>query len=271
MRKYLILFIFISSGVLLIWGVYGSKNSKSIQEKLFSVEKGQNLITISKNLEKEGLIINKFFFEFYVFFAGSQMKLQAGRYYISPAQSASKIAKKIISGDIAKITLTVPEGWNKAMIEKALDLELPGDNLEGYLFPDTYHFPIGVSGKEVVETMTANFSKKTAGLKITKDIIIMASIIEREVRTKEDMELVSGILWKRLEIGMALQVDAKMWTYENRGLPPAPISNPGLESILAAINPKTSPYWYYLSKPDGTTVFSKTLEEHNIARVKYLK
>ncbi|MEK7071677.1 MAG: endolytic transglycosylase MltG, partial [Patescibacteria group bacterium] len=75
----------------------------------------------------------------------------------------------------------------------------------------------------------------------------------------------------RLKVGMPLQVDVAMWTYKNRGLPPAPIANPGLESILAALNPKASPYWYYLSKPDGTTVFSKTLAEHNLARAKYLK
>jgi len=266
-----ILLILFLMGLVLTWGVYAPKNSKLTQEKLFSVEKGQNLVIISKNLQKEGLIINKFFFEFYVFFAGSQMKLQAGQYYISPAESASKIAKKIISGDIAKITLTIPEGWTQKQIEEALDLKLPGENLEGYLFPDTYHFPIGVSGKEVEKTMRANFDKKTTGLKITKDIVIMASLIEKEVRTKEDKELVSGILWKRLGIGMALQVDSAMWTYQNRGLPPAPISNPGLESILAALNPKTSPYWYYLSTPAGQTIFSRTLEEHNIARAKYLK
>jgi UPF0755 protein len=271
MRKYLILLIFILSGVILMWGIYGSKDSKSTGEKLFSVEKGQNLVMISKNLEKEGLIKNKFFFEFYVFFAGSQMKLKAGPYYISPAESTAKIAKKIISGDIAKIILTVPEGWTQKQIEEALSLKLPDEDLEGYLFPDTYHFPIGVSGKEVAETMTANFNKKTEGLKITKDIVIMASIIEKEVRTKEDMELVSGILWKRLGIGMALQVDSAMWTYENRGLPSLPIANPGLGSILAALNPKTSSYWYYLSTPQGQTIFSKTLEEHNIAKAKYLK
>ncbi|MBI2038497.1 MAG: endolytic transglycosylase MltG, partial [Candidatus Nealsonbacteria bacterium] len=210
-------------------------------------------------------------FEFYVFFAGSQMKLQAGQYSISPAESAAEIAKKIISGNTAKITLTVPEGWTQKQIEDALNLKLPGDNLEGYLFPDTYYFPIGVSGKEVAEAMTANFSKKTADLEITKNIVIMASLIEKEVRTKEDMELVSGILWKRLGIGMALQVDSEMWTYKNRGLPSSPISNPGLESILAAINPKASSYWYYLSTPSGQTIFSRTLEEHNIAKAKYLK
>lgn len=258
-------------GVFLVWGVLFPKNSSLKENKIFSVERGQGLFQISKNLEKEGLIGNKLFFSFYIILAGSQGGLQAGEYFISPSENIVKVAEKIISGDTAKITITIPEGWTQAQIEEALNLKLPGDNLQGYLFPDTYHFPLRVSGKEAAETMMANFSKKTAGLKITRDIVIMASLIEKEVRTKEDKELVSGILWKRLKVGMPLQVDVEMWTYENRGLPSSPIANPGIESILAALNPKTSVFWYYLSKPDGTTVFSKTLEEHNIARAKYLR
>lgn len=119
--------------------------------------------------------------------------------------------------------------------------------------------------------MTDNFDKKTADLKITPEIVIAASILEKEVKTKEEKALVSGVLWKRLKVGMPLQVDAAMWTYEHYGLPEKPISNPGLESILAALYPKDSSYWYYLSKPSGETIFTKTLDEHNIAKAKYLK
>ena len=121
----------------------------------------------------------------------------------------------------------------------------------------------------------------------------MASIIEKEVRTSEDKKLVSGILWKRWGIGMPLQADATVVyasgkkngyvtfedlkiqspynTYLHIGLPVGPISNPGLESIVAAIYPQSSDFWYYLSKPSGETVFSKTLAEHNNAKIKYLK
>ncbi|MDP3963476.1 MAG: endolytic transglycosylase MltG [bacterium] len=124
-------------------------------------------------------------------------------------------------------------------------------------------------------------------------IVILASIIEKEVRTQDDMKTVSGILWNRLKIDMPLQVDASIVyvtgkktgevtyddlqinspynTYRNRGLPPAPIANPGLNAIMAAIYPTETDYLYYLSKPTGETVFSRTLQEHNAAKEKYLK
>lgn len=172
-------------------------------------------------------------------------------------------------------------------------------NLEGYLFPDTYEVLASDSLEAVIRKILDHFDKKmTPDLKseIAKqnksifEIITMASLIEKEVRIFEDKKTVSGVLWKRLEIGMPLQVDASIIyitgrdmtreqtyinspynTYKNKGLPPGPISNPGLESILAAVYPTESNYLYYLSTPSGKTIFSRTLEEHNIARNKYLK
>ncbi len=118
-------------------------------------------------------------------------------------------------------------------------------------------------------------------------------MLEREVKSFEDKKLVSGILWKRLEKGIPLQVDATITyisgkkttqipledlqidspynTYKYKGLPLGPISNPGLDSILAAIYPQKNDFWYYLSTPEGKTIFSKTLQEHNLAKTKYLK
>ncbi|MCK4473664.1 endolytic transglycosylase MltG [Candidatus Parcubacteria bacterium] len=152
--------------------------------------------------------------------------------------------------------------------------------LEGFLFPDTYEINPGMGITKIVEKMLNNFDKKLT-LEIRQeiekqnktifDIVTMASLIEKEVKTKQDKELVSGILWKRLEINMPLQVDCELKTYENLGLPIGPICNPGLKSIIAAIEPKHSEYLYYLSTPEGETIFSKTLEEHNIAKAKYLK
>jgi UPF0755 protein len=179
--------------------------------------------------------------------------------------------------------------------------------LQGFLFPDTYRFFKDSTPADIVQKMLGNFDQKLSQnirneiilqRKTIFEIVTMASLIEREVRTPEDKAVVSGILWKRISLGIPLQVDATIVflksdgqsqldhgkvlledlkinspynTYLNRGLPPGPISNPGLASIEAAVYPKTSPYLYYLSAPDGTTIFSKTLDEHNAAKAKYLK
>ena len=134
-----------------------------------------------------------------------------------------------------------------------------------------WKIPYGMALEKVIAIMRNNFDKRTAGLKITPDIITMASLLEKELRTREDKALAAGILWKRLGVGMPLQVDAALWTYENQGLPGTPVSNPGRQSIEAALHPQSSPYWYYLSAPGGKTIFSQTLEEHNIAKARYLK
>ncbi len=175
-------------------------------------------------------------------------------------------------------------------------------SLEGYLFPDTYEIQPSETPRKIVEKMLENFSRKfskefreeTARQKKTVfEIIVMASLLEKEVKTYGDKQIVAGILYKRLEIGMPLQVDATVNyitdknvpavskedtkidspynTYKYRGLPQGPIANPGIESIQAALYPSKSPYLYYLSTPEGKTIFSKTLEEHNRAKAKYLK
>ena len=292
------------------------KDSRFSQGEPFFIDRGQSLFQIAEDLEKEGLIKNKFFFDLYIFIKGVQRKLQAGEYFLSPSESIARIAGKIISGDIAKVVVTIPEGFTVKQIEEKLNLKLPGENLEGFLFPDTYYLPVDVTPEKVVEIMTTNFDKKMAPFKeeiegqgkTIFEIVIMASLLEKEVKTFEDKELVSGILWKRLENGMPLQVDATITyikkttnlegprsfsekgeaygsrisieetkinslfnTYKYLGLPPGPICNPGIDSIKAAIYPKNSDYWYYLSTPEGKTIFSKTLEEHNIAKEKYLR
>jgi UPF0755 protein len=311
MQKYLTPFLIILIIGFLIWEIYLPKNPFG-EGKIFLVEKGQNVFQIAENLEKESLIKNKFFFDFYVLIRGAQNKLQAGEYSFSPSMDITEIAKKIISGDIAKTVVTIPEGFTVKQIEERLGLKLPGENLEGFLFPDTYQFPLRVGGEEVVKEMRDNFEKKlTSELrkeierqgKTIFEVVTMASLIEKEVKTKEDKELVSGILWKRLENKIPLQVDATITyikkttnpegvasrpygariskeetqidspynTYKYLGLPKGPICNPGIVSILAAIYPKNSEYWYYLSTPEGGTIFSKTLEEHNLKKAKYLK
>jgi UPF0755 protein len=297
--SFLLIFLFFVIS-LFYWGIFFPKDKIS-GEKIFIIEKGKGIFQIGKNLEKEGLIKNRIFFFVYLFLIGKEKNLQAGKYYLSSSMNIPQIAQKIIKGEIAKIKVTIPEGFTVKQIEEKLGLKLPGENLEGFLFPDTYEFSIDVSGEEVVKKMKENFERKISPYKeeIEKkgkkleEIVIVASLIEKEVKTKEDKELVSGILWKRLENGIPLQVDATITyitgkkttkipledlqidspynTYKYKGLPPGPICNPGLESILAALYPKDSEYWYYLSNLEGKTIFSKTLTEHNLAKEKYLK
>ena len=174
--------------------------------------------------------------------------------------------------------------------------------LEGYLFPDTYQINKEETIEDIVRKALNNFNekltldlRKETGVqnKTIFEVVTMASLLEKEVKTPEEKKLVSGILWKRLENGVPLQVDATIGyltgkktikilkddmeidslynTYKYSGLPLGPICNPGLESIIAALEPENSNFWYYLSAPEGETYFSETLKEHNIKKAKYLK
>jgi UPF0755 protein len=179
-------------------------------------------------------------------------------------------------------------------------------SLEGFLFPDTYRFEIGSEPGMIIRKMLSNFEDKVwEDLKGRDDWygdLILASYLEKEVPDYEDRRVVAGILFKRLGANVPLQVDATVIyakcgggflncedserlissddlknivstynTYKRQGWTPTPISNPGEEAVKAAINPKPTPYWYYLSaKEDGRTIFSRNLDEHNINRQKYL-
>lgn len=173
--------------------------------------------------------------------------------------------------------------------------------LEGYLFPDTYFFPPNITPEGTVIIILRNFDKKIDGelrQKISQsghgvfEILTMASLIEKEAHNFEDRKLISGILWKRFEKDMLLQVDAPFVyaigkntfqltkkdlnldfpynTYRFKGLPLGPIANPGLESIKAALEPKESEFWYYLSDGFGNVHYSRTFEEHKEKKEKYL-
>jgi len=175
-------------------------------------------------------------------------------------------------------------------------------SLEGYLFPDTYRFFPDASIEDVVDKMLRNFDKKLTDQmrkdikkqdKTIFDIIIMASIVEREVRTEDDRPIVSGIFWKRLEAGQALQadstvnyitgkktpavslddlqIDSAYNTYKYAGLTPGPISNPGIASIVAAIYPEDSEYWYFLTDKEGNVHYAEDFEKHVENKNKYLR
>ncbi|MEK7545567.1 MAG: endolytic transglycosylase MltG [Patescibacteria group bacterium] len=202
------------------------------------------------------------------------------------------------AGESAKPASGLPD-W--AASYPALASRPSDTSLEGYLFPDTYRIYADGGAKAIVRKMLANFEAKLAPElraeiraqgRSVHEIVTMASIIEREVRSDEDRAIVSGIFWKRVDAGRGLEADSTVnyitghskpsvsyeetridhpWnTYKYRGLPPGPIGNPSLSAIVAAIRPKATPYWYFLTDPQSKVYYGKTLEEHAANR-KYLR
>ena len=265
-----------------------------------AIEKGKGLAEISGKLKKEGFIRSKYAFALYARALGKSKKIKYGKYLFNEPVSVFSLISRLTKGEFGfkPIKVTVTEGLTIKDIS-----ELFGDfenfdkeeflgktgKLEGYLFPDTYLFLPFAEMEQIIGTMTDNFKNKAGD--VGKEIVIMASLIEKEVPNSDDRKIVSGILWKRLKLGMALQVDAVFPyitgkqkvlledlkidspynTYLHKGLPPGPISNPGLDAIEAAKNPKETLYLYYLSGNDGKTHFAKTFAEHLKNKEKYLR
>ncbi|MDO8667948.1 MAG: endolytic transglycosylase MltG [bacterium] len=208
------------------------------------------------------------------------------------------------SGDYLGLVQDSIGGWKFSFSKPSFLSDAPKQaNLEGYLFPDTYRIFNDTLAEQVISKMLNNFDKKLtsemrAEIKRQKktiyEIITMASIIEKEVRSTDDMRIVSGIFWNRIKNGQGLEscatlayilgvnklqysladtkIDSPYNTYKYRDLPPGPIANPGLNAIKAAIYPESTAYNYFLSDPaTGQTIYSKTLEEHNLNKFKYLK
>lgn len=253
------------------------------------VDAGSSLQSLALKLEREGVIRSPLAFRMAATILGGERDMKAGSYYLPRPQGPVQLAWRILHAkyDIDTIKITVPEGFTVKEISKLMsDDKFPFfDNElfertapEGYLFPDTYFMPVTATATSTIRTMRDNFISKVFDLmpeieesgRSLEDIVVMASIIEAETNNQPDREIVSGILWKRLSIGMPLQVDAEMGTYEYTGLPPKPIVNPGILSIKAAIHPKASSYLYYLHGRDGKTYYSKTFDEHVENKRKYL-
>jgi len=214
-----------------------------------------------------------------------------------------------------EVTVTIPEGITSLEIDEILadaGVTETGqlaaisarDSLEGYLFPDTYRFHRDTPAAEAVSRLTANFELKAVPIigsdtEASRRAVIVASILEREVRDPADQRIVAGIIGKRMEAGIPLQVDATLCyvkrlesgsescypitrvdltnpspynTYLYRGLPPGPIGNPGASALSASIDPQPSPYWFYLSDPaTSRTIFSSTNDEHEANKDRYLR
>ena len=305
----------------------------------FTVNEGDGLSRIAEQLKSENLIKNELFFIFYVKALGLEKELKAGSYIFNGFMSVPRIVSLLAEGfaEGNDVRVFISEGSNIWEIDRVLfnaGLSGKGDFAgkfyrdEGYLFPDTYLIPSqksirqsaektqnSESATELANKMKNNFKIKTkdilTGLSETKkrEIIIIASILEKEARTENDMRLIAGIIEKRIASGMLLQIDATVSygacqrefkylnismfkycdvsqigvaneiktdsefnTYMRKELPPSPISNPGLKALSAAANPLKSDYLYYLSTRSGDEIiFSKTSEEHAQNRKKYLE
>jgi len=253
------------------------------------VAEGSGLLALSENLEEQNVVRSPFWFRAAAIILGGEREMKAGQYYMERPQSPFLIAWRIHRGhyDVETVKLTVPEGFTVKKISALFDkrfLFFDGAFFEqsapeGYLFPDTYFIPVTATATSTVKIMRDNFIRKIFPVmpeieesgKTLEDIITMASLIEGEANKQEDRVIVSGILWKRLKLGMPLQVDVEMKTYEFPGLPERPINNPGILSIQAAVHPTSTPYLYYLTGNDGKMYYSKTFDEHVANKLKYLK
>jgi len=334
------------AAIVLIAGIIFSVLSSpldSYQEVV--IKEGQGVTNIAEILQENGIINNKLIFIIYTLITGNEKRLQAGRYLFPPRATVPVIVYSMSQGfaESDDLIITIPEGFNVLDIDRRLvsvGLIKEGEfaqkyyQNEGQFFPDTYRienqngpfdktqdYPeqsrtdgnVKIKNsqeiiKEIGEKMAANFIDKAGN--ISKEDLIVASILEKEAKTESDMRLIAGIIKKRLELGMLLQIDATVAygaclrdyrqsaidnepfkycdvsqvpigaeikidgpynTYTRTGLPPGPIASPGVTTIKAALNPIQSDYLYYLSTRDGgQIIFSKTAVEHVANRRKYL-
>jgi UPF0755 protein len=274
---------------------------KGSSDKTFTIPPGSSVLKIGQILYDNNLIRSPRVFQLYVRL--NNISLQAGDYSLSPAK-LPEIAQSLTKGKENEIRVTIPEGYRREQIAEVIESKLgikqtdflaASKGLEGTLFPDTYAFSKDATAQEVVKVMTDTFAKKTGSLNLTKNDIILASIVEREALTVAEKPVVAGILKNRLADGWALEVDATIqyimgksgdwWpvpllgdrkrvspynTYLNRALPPAPIGNPGLVALEAVASPATNPYYFYLHDKSGVIHYATTNAEHEANIAKYI-
>lgn len=305
------------------------RNVSDKYEKSFLIVKGSGVTQIGKKLESEGIIKNALIFRVVTEVAGKTKKIQAGEYTLKSSMTLFEVIEKLVKGP-DEIWVTIPEGFRREEVGRrfaeslsAKDKEVfvaefltSSNGLEGYLFPDTYLFPKTATPAVIVKALKTSFDRRIAGEVTTKlkendrsleDVVILASILERETLTDSEKPIVAGIYYNRLKASWPLQADAtlqyavvekkclsgsdpafwdcKFWrpvtpsdkainsafnTYKFPGLPSSPIASPGLSSIVAAIEPEATDYWFYIHDSKGVIHYAKTLEEHNENIAKFL-
>ena len=314
--------------VFFVWSYYTPLDSDG-EAQTVVIEQGSSKQDIADQLREQDIIRNKLVFSISSFVFSKSLK--AGEYELSSAMSTKDILNELSKGgQEEEIRVVIPEGLNidemdelfveEGLLKKGEFLEeaqisttqafekygaefeflesVNADSLEGFLFPDTYHFFVDATAEDVVEKLLITFKNKTKNLRadipVDQDllwVITIASLVQGEVQTHEDMKLVAGIIENRFQADMPLQLDITLVyitgrrdidpedknirspynTYKNKGLPPGPINNPGWHAIDATLNPTFSDYHFYISTPDIGTIFAETLEEHNANIEKYLR
>lgn len=287
--------------------------SKGSEKHNISINSGLSLMQISSLLKKNNIIRSDNLFRIIVILSGNENSIKAGPYLFDGTENVFTVAKRIIMANygvpIKKITIV--EGMRSRDILNLFRSDFLNLNIteledsllynEGYLFPDTYFIPLSASSDDIIKMLSDNFKRHLSEIDLDKsetskklnEIIIMASIIEGEAKEDADRKIISDILFRRIKIGMPLQVDTTFMyimnkpsseitkadlkidspynTYLNKGLPPTPINNPGIEAINSVMFPTPNKYFYYLSDKDGTMHYAVTFEEHKKNKEKYLR
>ncbi|MGI6548371.1 MAG: endolytic transglycosylase MltG [Bacillota bacterium] len=325
------LFILLAFGIILFLVLYFIMSGLAAPEPgsertvVFQVTPGATAGGIAQDLAEERLIRNQALFVALARYRGVQNSLQAGEYLLGPSMSANDILTRLVRGAVMTYPVTIPEGYTVEEIAARLAAEgicgkeeflaaarqsdlisyLPAeadliDPLEGYLFPDTYHFLRDMDPNQVLQVMWERFEAafkaeyvaraEEIGLTI-HETVTLASIVEKEVMTDSERPLVAAVYHNRLRIGMKLdadptlkyaledrnrplyhsdkEMDSPYNTYRRAGLPPGPICSPGEASLVAALYPADVPYLYFVSRNDGTHDFSETYAEHLIKVNRY--
>lgn len=255
---------------------------------IITIPEGAGLYGLAEKLRTEKVIRSPFWFRIAAITLGGERDMKAGQYYMHRPQNTFVVAWRVFHGDydIETVKLTIPEGFTATDIAGLFDERFQffdrksflSEAPEGYLFPDTYFVPVTATASSTIKLFKDNFTRQISPVMsevefskhTLEEIVTMASLLEAEAKTKEDREMASDILWKRLKLGMPLQVDSETGTYKFIGLPESPINNPGLVSIEAAIHPTSTPYLYFLTGRDGKMHYAKTFDEHKRNIVKYL-
>lgn len=279
----------------------------------FTVEPGMGVKTITQTLEDQSIVRSGTFLYFILTLFYDTKNIKASTYVIEEPLTSFNVAHKLVVGDFDNdlIKFTHIEGERATHIaaeaeknlinfDTALFLERAVP-LEGKLYPETYYIPKTFTADELIDLMVKTFAQKTEELQPRIDrsilsfneILVLASILEREANSPESMRMISDILQRRLKEGMALQTDASIEyildkplkeltpkdleidspynTYRNRGLPPTPIGNPGRDAILAVLDPTPNTYVYYITDTEGTFHYATTYDEHKANIAKYLR